>query len=256
MVSSSKTFTKKISNNEKTLLKELRALKKLPQNNENKQLLQLKKEELLSLDRTINVPDEEGPTLIFKLFDGKIYSYVGSRTQLQDLNVVGVYWKVDGDNTWEPFIISTQLTELQADELFGSTGLYAIHCEFYQNNFEANDYSDQFPEFGEDIFQLLGIDNNKGYFRGSGSGDPVFVTPEEIINGQDVIIIRDGGTDDFNDSSIAGRISWNSNSTTETPETPETPASNINETPAWAWVAVVLCVLFFIAALVKQGSRP
>ena len=86
---SSKTFTKKISNNEKTLLKELRALKKLPQNNENKQLLQLKKEELLSLDRTINVPDEEGgPTLIFKLFDGKIYSYVGSSTG-KNLNVVG-----------------------------------------------------------------------------------------------------------------------------------------------------------------------
>ena len=200
------SYTIKISKTHNNLLKDLRALKNLPKNEENTNLIKAKKQELLLATKEASTTGTNGElTVVFKAFNGKIRWAQGSSNV--NKNVVGVYTHTEGDTYWYPWIISTQLTSTQATSLFNTSfsNLRAHHCEFYESDFISNNDSTNYPEDfdNEDIiFQNLGISNYKGYFDG---GDEVYVTPEEILNGQEVAVINSDNNE------IVGKISWNRN---------------------------------------------
>lgn len=236
-----RTFKKQFPTEQIKLLKELTALKKLPKSDETSVLIEQKNEELINArTRTTEGTDGSSPNIVtvyFKGFDGEIYNYSGSADG-KNLRVVAVYARYEDDIYWFPWILATNLTNAEAIELFDVTTTYAWHCEFYGAEFQSNDDSDVFPGFfnyEEEIFTNLGIANFKGYYFFG--GDEVWVTPEEILNGQEVILLGGGMNPE-----IKGRIRWDIND----------PKISV-----LGWIVLIFALLFIVGITVRffQGSN-
>ena len=218
----------KISGEQKAVLNELRALRKLPKTSETDTSILSKRGALRSLGS--GSVDDNGTTVYFQSFVGKFRD--GRKG-------VVVYSKRADDNYyWEPVALFTWLTDEAASAYFGQdvNDLYADHCEFYEANWNSNDASDDWPEFLDDngLRTSLGISDAKGYFDG---GDDVYVTPAEILHGQKIVIYYED-----NSNSPATYTVINSFST-------ETEQSST----FWLWFVLII-VAFILVFMISQIS--
>ena len=236
---------RKISSSEKKLLEEIKSLKKLPESENKAHDIEEKSQQLFILRGSARVVLDGYEVIYYESFEGKFED--GSKA-------VMVYKKEEGDIYWQDVALVTWMTDLQAQDFFGvnnltddeygSDGIHATGCGmedysgWYEND-EGNflghyDFDGAPSQFMKD----LGLSGAKGYImEEDGSINSYQEKAEDILRGQEIIIFysEDGEADRKLKS-----VSF--------------PQSNIstNETPAWAWVAVVLCVLLFIALLLKK----
>ncbi len=233
-----KTHQRKISSSEKKLLEEIKSLKQLPESENKAHDIEEKSQQLFILRGSSTVEDG-GDTLLYESFEGKFED--GSKA-------VAVYKKYLGDYYWEDVALVTWMTELDAEEYFGADlsndDLYCAGCGFEGNSnwwYENDDESfGGFPDFDgapSQFMQDLGLSGAKGYFKGL-TILSYQEKAEDILRGQKMFILLDTGPNEQKINSVSF------------------PQSNIStnetETPSWAWVAVVLCVLLFIALLFKK----
>ena len=173
----------KVSKEKSDLYKKLRALKKLPKSEETDALIvQTRRDYLGASGSTV-----DGSTYYYQSFECKFQSD-GSK-------VIVVYEKEDTDDHWSPYTINTFMTDEQASAFLGYAveDTEAYHCEFYGSGWISNDdsqYTDNDGDFHDDasLRASLGLTNAKGYWQ---SGDPVFVSPSEILRGQKIVITYD-----------------------------------------------------------------
>ena len=99
---------------------------------------------------------------------------------------------------------------------------------------DLGNFSGSFDFVGQSqLIQDLGLSGAKGYFDGY-TLNSYQEKAEDILRGQKIVIFKETIDDEnFELNSVSFPQSYLS--------------TNTNETPAWAWVAVVLCVLLFIA---------
>ena len=156
-----------------------------------------------------------------------------------------VYKKQEGDIFWTDVALVTWMTDQEAEDYFGvnlSTDyIYATGCgiEDYTGWYENDDgnFSGNFDFDGQSqLIQDLGLSGAKGYIMDeSGTFNSYQEKAEDILRGQEILIFLTGD----------GEADQKLNSVSF-------PQSNIStSTNAWAWVAVVLCVLLFITLLKK-----
>jgi hypothetical protein len=219
-----KTANTKISSQQKTVLNEIRSLRKLQKTSENKTLILAKRNELRT--RGTGSVDDSGIMVYFQSFSG---TFIDGKKK----GVVVYSKRADDNYWWEPVALFTWMTDETASAYFGEdvNDLYAGHCEFYESDWNSNDDSDNWPEFLDDesLQSALGITGAKGYFDG---GDDVYVTPAEILHGQKIVIYYSNG----GNNNVINSFS------TEPKET------------STLWVWIVLLVLFSL--LLFMSSYP
>jgi len=236
---------RKISSSEKTLLEEIKSLKKLPESENKAHDIEEKGQQLFILRGSSTIVDDNGDTVTYESFEGKFVD--GSKA-------VVVYKKYQGNIFWEDVALVTWMTDLEAEVFFGvnitgmSTDIFAPSgCGMadWSDGWITNDNGsfsqgtvsyDFFDE--EQLIQDLGLSGAKGFFAGSRMNS-YQEKAEDILRGQEIKIYKSSlGSSDIQ---IINSVSF--------------PQSNIStnetETPSWAWVAVVLCVLLFITLLKK-----
>jgi len=176
----------KISKAASELDKQIRALKKVPITENVKAEILAKQSQLRSMGSAVY--DDGGDIYYYQSFPGRFRN--GKKA-------VAVYRKQEGDSYWIPAAVFTFMTRSEAAGYFPSdpSNLEAMHCEFYKADYNINDASDNWPEFLDDanLRTVLEIYDAKGWF--GNSGDEVYVTPREIINGQKIVILDSNNND-------------------------------------------------------------
>jgi len=224
-----KTAKTKISGAQKSVLNELRALRKLPKTFETDTSILSKRAALRSLGS--GSVDDNGTTVYFQSFVGKFRD--GKK------GVVVYSKRADDDYYWEPVALFTWLTDEAASAYFGQdvNDLYADHCEFYDANWNSNDASDDWPEYLDDngLRTSLGVLDAKGYFYG---GDNVYVTPAEILHGQKIVIYYENSVNNPNTYHVI-------NSFSTEPEESST---------FWLWFVLIIVASLILVFMISQIS--
>jgi len=216
------SFKIKITKEKKELYNQLTALQKLPKTDENKLKIKEKRQEIKASVSSARLISPRGTTtgdfygddeVLFRSYDGEIYWAKGPSTG-KNLRVTVVYYIIDNSSIWYPYVISTKLTQEEGEELFDGEkfeeNIDAYNCGFNSSEIYENDNSTNYPGFFDDedvIFANLGIGNNKAFFSNVDGefGSAFYLTPEEFLNGQEVVIVHNY------EGTILGRIRWDVN---------------------------------------------
>ena len=166
---------------------------------------------------------------------------------------VVVYSKQEDKNFWIPVALFTWLTTADAISYFNQVNmddLKAHHCEFYFAGWVDNDNGTTWPDLtlrdDETLRTSLGISDALGFFIGDlgVSSDNVFVTPEEILNGQKIVILEvtyyPNSLQDIDDGTVINSVSFSNSSSSSSSSSSSVPEQN----------NTIIYIIFFVIILI------
>jgi len=187
-----------VSQSEKSLNDEIKALKRMPRNAERKTQIIEKRRKINSLKGSALDADNN---MTYKSYEGKFSN--GQKA-------VAVFEKYDDDLEWEAAALFTWMTRAEASSVFG-VDLSSVEVEAYNCGFEFGFwYSDDNSEdwtYLDPFKKDLGIVGAKGYFIGY-NYDIYYTDPKDILRGQKILFLIDENRISNVDVTFPSSASW------------------------------------------------